>query len=257
MPEDLSIIDGQEIPDTKNCLYCDKQIALNVKFCNSCGASQLPHNAQPLNNSWGLLKQAALFYSIYIVVCCLSSFVDAFKTLGWCLIIEVIIAGTAVLFFTYNWSENKAVLVWRNFSLFKLAAYGAIAIVCSCVVHYSVDWLNVTVFSTDQHFYSIFDGSKAAPYLIIFFTAVTPAIFEELGFRGYLLQILLKVADKDQAVYISAFLFAIIHLSFLSLFWLIPFALFIGYIRVRENTLWYGVFFHFLFNLTACLFQLL
>jgi len=84
-----------------------------------------------------------------------------------------------------------------------------------------------------------------------------PALFEELGYRGYLLQTLLKVADKEQAIYISAFLFAIIHMSFISLFWLIPFALFLGFVRTKENTLWYGVSIHFCFNLTACLFDFL
>ena len=173
------------------------------------------------------------------------------------LVFEVVVAGTAVIFFAYNWADNKRLLVWRNFSWQKLAAYGGIAMLGSFLVHYSAGWLNVTIFSKEEHYYSFFAGKYAAMAWIIFFTAVTPALFEELGFRGYLLQILLKVVDKDQAVYISAFLFAIIHLSFVSLFWLIPFALFIGYARVREDTLWYGVFFHFCFNLTACLFELL
>ena len=65
-----------------------------------------------------------------------------------------------------------------------------------------------------------------------------PAIFEELGFRGFLLSNLLKITEVDQAVYVSAFLFAIIHLSFISLFWLIPFALFLGFTRIKEQTIW-------------------
>jgi len=84
-----------------------------------------------------------------------------------------------------------------------------------------------------------------------------PALFEELGYRGYMLQTLLKVAEPDQAIYISAFLFAIIHMSFISLFWLIPFALFLGFVRIKEGTLWYGILIHFCFNLTACMFELL
>jgi membrane protease YdiL (CAAX protease family) len=124
-------------------------------------------------------------------------------------------------------------------------------------VHYSVDWLNITLYSRQEEIYSEFSGSYYAGLLLIFFMAVTPALFEELAFRGYLLQVLLKVSDKSQAIYISAFLFSIIHLSFISLFWLIPFALFIGHIRVKENTIWYGIFFHFCFNLTSCLFQIL
>ena len=84
-----------------------------------------------------------------------------------------------------------------------------------------------------------------------------PAIFEELGFRGFLLSNLLKITEVDQAVYVSAFLFAIIHLSFISLFWLIPFALFLGFTRIKEQTIWYGVIFHFTFNCTSEILSLL
>ena len=91
---------------------------------------------------------------------------------------------------------------------------------------------------------------------MIFFVAVMPALFEELGYRGFLLQKLLQVVDKRQAIFISAFMFSIMHISFISLFWLFPFALFLAYIRFKENTLWYGVVFHFTFNLTVCLSEL-
>jgi membrane protease YdiL (CAAX protease family) len=166
-------------------------------------------------------------------------------------------AVTAVGFFSINWRDNKTILRWRSFNWQKLAAYGAIAVGGSFLVHYSVGWLNIVIFSKDEHYFEVARGNYYAEFIVIFFTAITPAVFEELAFRGYLMQTLLKVADNQQAVYISAFLFAILHMSFISLFWLIPFALFVGFARIKEGTIWYGVFFHFCFNLTACLFELL
>ncbi|WP_223818202.1 CPBP family intramembrane glutamic endopeptidase [Mucilaginibacter rubeus] len=247
----------QETVRTSLCTQCGASNGVNVKFCSSCGHKQTEtFNSQTAHN-WELLKQTALFYCIYILVCALSSFVDYFKTIGWFLVIEIIIAGTAVIFFAYNWANCKKLLRWPSFSFPKLAAYGAFAMTSALLIHYIANWVNVIVFSRDYYYYSIFADSPGSAYLIIFFTAITPALFEELGFRGYLLQSLLNIADTGQAVFISAFLFAIIHLSFISLFWLIPFALFLGYTRVKENTIWYGVFFHFCFNLTACLFELL
>ncbi|MFC0517858.1 type II CAAX prenyl endopeptidase Rce1 family protein [Mucilaginibacter angelicae] len=248
--------DEHETTEIRYCIQCGAANAVNVKFCSSCGHRQTGAATSQTAYNWQLLQQAALFYGIYILVCALSSFIDYFKTIGWFLIIEIIIAGTAVLFFAYNWNDCKKLLRWPSFSLQKLAAYGAIAMTGGLLIHYIGNWINITIFSRDYYYYSIFSGSPGAVYLIIFFTAITPALFEELGFRGYLLQSLLNIADTGQAVFISAFLFAIIHLSFISLFWLIPFALFLGYVRVKENTIWYGVFFHFCFNLTACLFEL-
>ncbi|MES2064739.1 MAG: CPBP family intramembrane glutamic endopeptidase [Bacteroidota bacterium] len=245
-----------EPPEIKACLQCTALLNINSKFCNSCGAKQSFPEVK-VTDQWNLLKQAAIFYALYLLLCCLSKFTDAFREMTWYLVLEVAGILLTVGFFAINWSENKALLKWPGFSLQKLSAYCGIAMAGAFLVHYAVGWLNVTIYSQEEHLFNASRGNYYAMFLLVFFTAVTPALFEELGFRGYLLQSLLKVSDTHQAVYISAFLFAIIHLSFISLFWLIPFALFIGYVRVRENTLWYGIFFHFCFNLTACLFELL
>jgi uncharacterized protein len=246
-----------EIPDKKTCAQCGSLIALNGRFCNHCGAKQVKTNTHSTVNHWGLLQQAGLFYAIDIVVCALASFVEALKTFSFFLFSDITMAISAVLFFCLDWRETKKLLVWRNFSWQKMAAYAAIAMAAQIVVHYSVGWLNVVVYSKDEDYYHYLkNGNISGAGLVVFFTAVAPALFEELGYRGYLLQTLLKITDKEQAVYISAFLFAIIHMSFISLFWLIPFALFLGFVRMKENTLWYGILIHFCFNLTACIFDI-
>ena len=91
--------------------------------------------------------------------------------------------------------------------------------------------------------------------LVSVLVAVLPAIFEELAYRGIILQGLFKLAEERQAIFISAFLFAIIHMSFISFFWLLPFAIWLGNVRLKEKTIWYGVLIHFFFNLTACFFE--
>jgi membrane protease YdiL (CAAX protease family) len=245
-----------DLPNTKTCVQCTGLLNIDSKFCNSCGARQSAPEVK-VADQWKLLKQASIFYALYLLLCCLSKFTDAFQEISWYLVLEIAGIFLTVGFFTINWTENKALLKWPGFSLQKLSAYCGIAMAGAFLVHYSVDWLNLTIYSEEEHLFNASSGNYYAMFLLVFFTAVTPALFEELGFRGYLLQSLLKVSDTHQAVFVSAFLFAIIHLSLISLFWLIPFALFIGYVRVRENTLWYGIFFHFCFNLTACLFELL
>ncbi len=253
MPELL--LDDMSTPPAPGCRQCGGTVTPGSAFCNFCGARQMPGVAA--GNSWALLKQAALFFSIDLVACCLVKFTKLFDTLGWYLFVDILMAVSAVCFFALNWKENRRLFKWQTFSFQKLCAYAAIAVAGSFIVHYSVNWLNVIIFNKDEHYFELLKGNIWGSVLVIFFTAVMPAIFEELGYRGYLLQTLLKVTEPDQAVYISALLFAFIHMSFLSLFWLVPFALFLGFTRLRENTIWYGVFFHFCFNLTACLFELL
>jgi len=88
---------------------------------------------------------------------------------------------------------------------------------------------------------------------MIFLVAFLPAIFEELAYRGVILFCLTKITFERQAILIAAFLFAVVHMSFISFFWLLPFAIWLGNIRLREKTIWYGIVIHFCFNLTACL----
>jgi len=240
----------------KTCIKCGNAIASNKQFCGACGSRQLHSADAVVENKWSRIKQAGLFYGLFIVLCASSNFIDDFQTVRWSLFFEVALATTSVGFFTFNWTENNKLLTWPDFSFQKLCAYCALAVAASVFVHYSVGWLNFTMYSRQQENFTFLKGNILGEFLLIFFTAATPALFEELGFRGYLLQNLLKVADVAQALFVTSFLFAIIHMSFVSLFWLIPFAWLLGAVRLKENTLWYGVFMHFCFNLTACLFML-
>jgi uncharacterized protein len=137
-----------------------------------------------------------------------------------------------------------------------LYLYISIALTMSLLVTYSVTWVNETLFKQRLLYYTAFAHLKYGEVLMICSMAVVPALVEEFGFRAYLLNMLCKVVDEKQAIIISAFLFSIIHLSFISLYWLIPFSLFLGYLFVKEKTVWYGVAVHFAFNLTACILEL-
>ena len=91
---------------------------------------------------------------------------------------------------------------------------------------------------------------------MVYSIALVPALFEELAFRGILYNYLGSFLDGHLTVMVTAFVFAAIHLNFFSLIWLVPFGVLIATLRRKYNTLWYGIIFHFVFNITACLFDL-
>ena len=239
--------------DKKTCFQCNEPINNDSRFCNHCGVAQNVEELKIVDRKWGNIKHIALFYLFDIVICCIASNIDAFKTFTWHIVFVSILAIIAVTFFCDGWQKNKTLLAWPKFSFIKLLGYCLLAAVASFIVGYSVDWLNYTIFSKEFDYYGMYSKYRYGEILLIFFVAIMPALFEELAFRGYLLQKLLDISDKKQAIFISAFLFAILHMSFISLFWLMPFALLLGYTRIKENTIWYGVFFHFTFNFTACM----
>jgi membrane protease YdiL (CAAX protease family) len=57
------------------------------------------------------------------------------------------------------------------------------------------------------------------------------------------------ITTARSAIYITGFVFGIIHLAIISLLWLVPIGLIFAWLRWRYNTLWYGIIGHFVYNL--------
>jgi len=255
--DDLNLISEAQEIQLPRCGNCNEPINSGSRFCSHCGCSIIENAEGTTEEKWNAIKQAALFFMIHAVACCLLSFVDYFHAFTWSIVFDILLAAASVIFFVINWSKLKSVLVWRNFSILKLLGYCAIAFGASLVVNFIVGWLNRSLFSTDYSYYEFYASHRHSIALAIFFVAVMPALFEELGYRGFLLGKLMLVTDEKQSIFISSFVFAIMHRSFISLFWLIPFALWLGYIRTKENTLWYGACIHFCFNFTAVMLEII
>jgi membrane protease YdiL (CAAX protease family) len=240
----------------KACFQCSLAIEQTNIFCTHCGASQLAVDLKNPSQLWHKIQQVIIFYVLELVTCCLFTFCKPLQNVWGLTAFDTLTAFYTCYFLKINWVDVKKVLVWNNFSWLKLLMYSSIAVTGAVLVHYTVGWLNRSLHFQEESYYWFFAHHQNSTILMLFFTAVMPAIFEELAYRGYILQSLLALVGKKQAILITAILFAIIHLNFLSLLWLLPFALFIGNICVKEKTIWYGVVVHFLFNLTACLFEL-
>lgn len=248
---------GQQEPLPIYCDNCSNQTDYNKRYCRHCGAAINTIAEKSNEEKWISIKQAGLFFLLHAVACCIFSFVDIFNTISWKIAFDCFLAIVSIAFFALNWSELKNLLNWSCFSISKLSAFCIIAIVGSIGVSLIVRWINLELYSRTFSYYNFYLPHKHSISLAIFFTAVMPALFEELGYRGFLLGKLLQVTDTKQSIFISSFVFAIMHRSFISLFWLIPFALLIARIRIKEKTLWYGICIHFCFNFTATLLDIL
>jgi membrane protease YdiL (CAAX protease family) len=240
-------------PSALKCINCDKPLGTAGNFCPQCGCAQIATNPGVATVKWDSIRKILLFFLIDAVICCTASFIDVFQTLYWSIAVDIMLAIVAVTFFVLNWSSYRSILIWHNFSFMRLLGYCAISVAVSVIVGFFADWLNDSLFSRHFSYYAFYAPYKHGKELAIFFVAVMPALFEELGYRGFLLGSLLTITEKKQGIFISAFLFGIMHTSFISLFWLIPFGLWQGYIRVKQNTIWYGVCIHFCFNFTVCI----
>ncbi|WP_411765949.1 lysostaphin resistance A-like protein [Winogradskyella sp. A3E31] len=122
-------------------------------------------------------------------------------------------------------------------------------IVSALTVYFSIEFINTHLFESigENYFYSYMYLDNPLPWAILF-VAITPPVFEELAFRGFLFNQLEGIISTKATIIATAFIFALIHFSFISLLWIFPFGLLLGYLRSKYQTLWYGIVIHFIHN---------
>lgn len=204
-------------------------------------------------NRWLLLM--TIFYGLQFVVCLVLNFTLQLQTFRGLVTVDIVLALITFGFLYIIRGHMQTVLKWNGFSPLKILMYGLLGIVAAIIVYYSVKWLNRNIFDKDVFYYNVFRPFAYPKIVMIALIALYPAIIEELAFRGILQEGLTRCIVPEHVVYVNAFLFAIIHMSLISFVWLVPFAIWLGNIRKKEGTVWYGVVIHFLFNTTACLLE--
>ena len=243
---------GEQTTGGHQCIHCHQPITEEARYCNYCGAFQAVPDIEDAVKKQEKFISLTIFFGVHLAVCLISNFTKYIRGIVPLLVVDGVLSIFTLVYVILFWEDLKRLLRWPHFSFAKMAAYASTAIGGAILVNYAVKWLNRTIFDTESYYYFAFSHLKYAKLATILVVGLQPAIFEELAFRGVMQEGLNKITDKKQAVFISAFLFTLLHMSFISFFWLMPFALWLGYVRMKEETLWYGIIIHFCFNTTAC-----
>jgi len=245
-----------EIQAELACKRCKTTFSVPTRFCPQCGYSQL----QEAESNWMTYLWPVLIFYFLILIYLLGSglflgnSLSGFERLLW----SDLIFSSLVLFFSLCYFKNLA----EGLSLKKIKWTLLLLLIPACLlfafaVYYGADYLNKTVFVKEsEEMYSIYQSTAYPIFYTFLFTAVQPAIFEELAFRGFIYKNLEKISSPKAAIIVSAFMFAILHLSFISLIWLVPMGLVYALLRHKYQVLWYGMVAHFTHNSTVILIQL-
>ncbi len=173
-----------------------------------------------------------------------------------------IIMGIAyvVLYLVYNKANNisyNAIKIdfkmkWHTYLI--IIAIGIISLFGLQYFISIIDKFLTTVGYPLQNSTSIDPKDAGTFILAIFVMAVIPSITEELLFRGIILQGLRKRFGDIGAIYMTALLFALMHMSFQQLIY--PFILgsIMGYIVIRTGSLISSIVVHFINNFLVIMF---
>jgi uncharacterized protein len=229
------------------CRSCGLEIAADARYCQHCGAKIDISDSVASSRRSKLIWLVSLFFGVQLLLGYLVRVSDNLELgVAELIVLDIFFSLVTVMFAGFGWRQIWPSLTLRNSSIIKAAFYVLIAAGV-------MDWVNHNIFETEIVYFEAFNLAKYPLLWMMLSLAVQPALFEELGFRGLMQGTLNNLLDKPQSMTITAFAFAAIHLNLISLIWLMPFGLMLGYVRMREGTIWYGVIMHFVFNAIAVL----
>lgn len=241
---------------TQACARCGSLAGPHDIFCGQCGRELAPALQQARGDAFAALTPALVYYFLTLFLLMVYKFTPAFPSGFEGQVVISLIDIVIVIAFALHARHDLAPLFsvsQLRFRLVVLTIAGALA--GSLVIAALAKFINVSI--SDDVFYDpyLFQDTQYPLLISILFICVQPAIFEELAFRGFLFGNLQRVTSPLGALYISGFLFGLMHLSYISMIWLVPIGLAFAYLRLRYNTLWYGMIGHFFYNLGITLIE--
>lgn len=108
-------------------------------------------------------------------------------------------------------------------------------------------------FGEQQPILPLFGDDRYSVIIAIVVIVVIAPIIEEMFFRGYILQTLLKKNTAFSASIITALIFAVVHFDFQSIIPIFILGLILNWLFLKFKSIWPSIFFHVLNNLITLL----
>ncbi len=235
------------------CPHCKQPAPEEARFCGSCGK---PLSGKSYDKEKSSLQLVIFFYITFLVFAIVSYIVylesDTLAT-------EIALESTFILLtLIFCFFDARNVFSLYRFSnidwkglLFSLV----FPVITAGLVYFGVSELNLLLFEEDYNMFYDY-AHYENPFLWAFiFVAIVAPVFEELAFRGFLFNQLRIIASPQVTIFATAFIFALVHFSWISLIWIFPFGIVLGYLRHKYHTLWLGMIVHFIHNLLVLLLE--
>ena len=234
----------------KRCQKCNYDNYSEARFCSNCG-NTFENNISIENENVkkNIFKITLFFFSILALI-----LVNEFGNLeGYKnnFILDFVFAFIVIIFFFVDFRINVRNILPQKVVIFQIFLVIFLAIIFGLMIYYLGGFLNKELLKKcDPNYFLIFlDSSNPILYAYIS-VALFPAIFEELAFRNVFFNLLLKATSVKATIIVTSILFAFLHLGFISFLLHFPIGLFLGWLRMKNNSILYGIVFHFFYNAT-------
>jgi len=235
------------------CPKCQHENRGAALFCGNCG-KKLVEDVAPTYE--GHVKKVSVFFFVLLVYIAIIHFSKFTVGFGSIILTDIAFALIVVVFAIINYSNVRPLVTARSLQLPVIF----FTVISACAIAFFVsvfaDMLNRGLFDkTETAYYQYYSESPSPLFFTILSVGVVPAVFEEIAFRGILFTELQMVTNTRAVIFITSFLFTMLHFSLISVLWLFPGALALGYLRAKYNTISYGILAHFIYNTSIVLIQ--
>ena len=231
------------------CSKCGYECNEKSNFCKNCG-NQLQgikiDNSQTSKNKF--YQTVVLFILIVLVVVLALRMKSHFNLLSYSFTFDGILLAIVILFLFFD--------IKGFFRLFRiririkpiiqiLLIAPLIATLVLLFTKFINNQFNLT-FTKSYILYQIYSPNLYVYGLLCI--SILPGFIEEMLFRNILFNNLLIFTRPKTVIFITGLLFYFVHFSLLSILWLFPIGIILGYFRFRYRTIWYSILFHCLYN---------
>lgn len=226
------------------CAGCGSPLKLAATFCGACGhrrvAAAMPDSS---------LGTVIAFYIVMLLVSAAGmiygkvteNFFTTFA--GTTIVFGIVTLGFAV-------AQRPLLAGVLGTPGFSVAGYALILVASVAIVAVVAGYVHAVNALFGIHVdgdLAVFGGRSAAWTILLL--VILPPLEEELAFRGLIFGGLRQTLSVTEALVVSAFAFAMLHLSIPTLVTHLPLGLYFGWLRYRSKSLWPGVFAHACHNL--------
>jgi uncharacterized protein len=241
------------------CPECQARVRPDVRFCAACGqtlrSSAIPparvksiETRMRFATHWGELKRVGWLFGLLLLSSLVMGLMARVQSSPWLGGAISLVDATLVVYFAVSSRRQLRPLLGRPLlnrrRLFELLAASAALVACLSAYFWLLARAGVPLLHLSES-YEQAGWPVGAMFLL---TALMPAAFEELAFRGVIQSALGRVFTRREALVIQAALFSVLHLMPIAFPSHFVMGLCFGWMRLRSRSLYPSFLLHLAWN---------